>query len=230
MTTDSVAAGGDPRRLLADSRRLAHRVRLAQRVTWFPLLVLAVVTFLAIPVQRYGPRVVNGCQTTGNTKTCMIWFEAAVIYWPVALLLAYVAIAGCYLLVARARGLSTRVLPYVLTGVALAVLFTAVGLTLHFLLNPPLDPPPGFVRLFRLIEPAGAIGWALLVLAWLERHLALLLFTLGYLVVVMVPINFGWGTHWGSTWLFAPPLIIHGGVLLLGALGFALAQRSWGHR
>ena len=34
MTTDSVPAGGDPRRLLSDVRTLAHRVRLDQRVTW----------------------------------------------------------------------------------------------------------------------------------------------------------------------------------------------------
>ena len=49
MTSDAVPAGGDPRRLLADARNLARRVRFAQRVTWLPLLVLAVVTFGAIP-------------------------------------------------------------------------------------------------------------------------------------------------------------------------------------
>ncbi len=48
MATDSVPAGGDPHRLLAHSRHLAHRVRLAQRVTWFPLLVLAAVHVLSI--------------------------------------------------------------------------------------------------------------------------------------------------------------------------------------
>jgi hypothetical protein len=229
MTSDSVPAGGDPRRLLADSRHLAHRVRLAQRVTWFPLLVLAAVTFAAIPVDRYGPRVVN-CQAVEAGRMCMVWHEAAVVYWPLALLLAYAAIAGCYLLVARARGLSTRVLPYVLTGIALAALFTAVGLALHHLLTPSYAPSGVFVRLFRLVEPAGAIGVALLVLAWLERHLALLLFTLGYLAVVLVPVNFGWGTGWGPAWGFAPPLVINGGVLLLGGLGFALAQRRGWYR
>lgn len=79
-----------------------------------------------------------------------------------------------------------------------------------------------------LVEPAGATGVALLVLAWLERHLALLLFAVGYLVVVLVPVNFGWGTHWGSVWGFAPQTVINGSVLLLGGLGFALAQgRGW---
>ncbi len=88
------------------------------------------------------------------------------------------------------------------------------------------DHPSTVVQLlFRLLDPTGAIGLALLVLAWLERHLALLLFTLGYLAVVLVPINFGWGVHWGSQWHFAPMLVISGGVLLLGSAGFALAQR-----
>jgi hypothetical protein len=229
MTTDSVPAGDDPRRLLANARQLAHRVRLAQRVTWFPLLVLGAVSFVAIPVERYGPRVVN-CQTAGTGTTCRFWLESAVIYWPLALLLAYAAIAYCYVRVARARGLSTRVLPYVFTGVALAALLTAVGLTLHYLVPQPMTPPGAVVRLFRLVEPAGAIGLALLVLAWLERHLALLLFTLGYLVVVLVPVNFGWGTHWGLNWGFAPALVISGGMLLLGGLGFALAQRREWYR
>ena len=49
--------------------------------------------------------------------------------------------------------------------------------------------------------------------------------TLTYLVVVLVPINFGWGVHWGQRWGGAPPLVISGGVLLLGCASFALAQR-----
>ncbi len=69
------------------------------------------------------------------------------------------------------------------------------------------------------------LGWALLVLAWLERHVALLVFALGYLTVVLVPITFGWGAHWGSDGEFAPMLVISGGLLLLGSAGFALAQR-----
>jgi hypothetical protein len=45
------------------------------------------------------------------------------------------------------------------------------------------------------------------------------------LVVVLVPVNFGWGVHWGSRWQSAPMLVITGVVLLLGGAGFALAQR-----
>lgn len=230
MTSDAVPAGGDPRRLLAEARDLARRVRLAQRVTWLPLLVLAVVTFGAIPVYRYAHPVVSDCQAVADGQVCKVWFAAAEFYWLAAVVLAYVVIAGGYLRVARARGVDARVLPYVLTGVALSVvLFAAVkaGAGAWIVPDPQalLHPPAYAEVLFRLLAPTGGIGLALLVLAWLERHVALLLFTIAYLVVVLVPINFGWGVHWGGQWQFAPMLVISGGVLLLGSVGFALAQR-----
>lgn len=146
------------------------------------------------------------------------------------MVVAYVLIAGGCLRVARSRGVDARVLPYVLTGAALSVvLFAAVaaGAGAWILADPQarLDPSAFAEVLFRLLAPTGAIGLALLVLAWLERHVALLLFALGYLAVVLVPINFGWGRHWGGQWADAPPLVISGAVLLLGSAGFALAQR-----
>ncbi len=229
MTTDSVSAGGDPPRVLSDVRTLAHRVRLDQRVTWLPLLALALVTFGAIPVYGYqfGHSVVRDCRAVDHGQVCRVWFQAASFYWWFALVLAYLVIAGGYLRVARTRGVGTRVLPYVLTGVALVVLGAAFA-AVWVRLDPPgyrYDPSAFVPVLFRLLGPTGAIGLALLVLAWLERHVALLLFTLAYLGVVLVPINFGWGLGWGDRWGMAPPLVISGSVLLLGAAGFGLAQR-----
>jgi hypothetical protein len=227
MTSDAVPAGGDPRRLLTEARGLARRVRLARRVTWLPLLVLAVVTFGAIPAYRWGHGVVSDCRAIDHGQVCKVWLPAAGFYWLAALVLAYVVIAAGYLRVARARGVHARVLPYVVTGVALVVLFAAIAAVWVRLDSPGYpDEPSAFVLvLFRLLGPTGAIGVALLVLAWLERHVALLLFALGYLTVVLVPINFGWGVGWGPRWGFAPMLVISGGVLLLGSAGFALAQR-----
>ncbi|MEV0158175.1 hypothetical protein AB0H57_31390 [Micromonospora sp. NPDC050686] len=225
MTSDAVPAS-DPRRLLADVRDLARRVRLAQRVTWLPLLVLALVIFGAIPVYRYG-RVVSDCQAVGDGQVCEVWFQTVTFYWLAALVLAYVVIAGGYLRVARARGVDARVLPYAVTGVALVGLGFALA-AVWVRLNPlayPEEPSAIAQSLFRLLDPPGAIGLALLVLAWLERHVALLLFAIGYLTVVLVPINFGWGAHWGPHTWFVPQLVINGGVLLLGSAGFALAQR-----
>ncbi|MFC6023309.1 hypothetical protein ACFP2T_45045 [Plantactinospora solaniradicis] len=234
MTSETVPVGGDPRRLLTEARDLAHRVRLAQRVTWLPLLVLGLVTLGAIPAFRFGRTVVSNCRPVDGGEACDVWFATATIYWWTALVLGYVVIAVGYLRVARARGLGTRVAPYAIVGIALLVLFTLLHVLVVAPNLPPLDaahphpqPLPWVVQaLFRLTDFTGSIGLALLVLAWLERHRALLLFTLGYLVVVVVPMNFGWGDHWGPQWGFAPMLVISGGVLLLGSAGFALAQRS----
>jgi hypothetical protein len=228
MTTDTVPAGGDPRRLLADTRTFAHRVRLAQRVTWLPLLVLALVTLGAIPVTRWGYVIESNCRPFNGGQACRVWMVGLVIYWLTALALGYAVIAVGYVRVARARGVDARVLPYVITGFGLVVVLTAFFWIGSSFYAPAYDdgPPSDFVlALLRLGDFTGMLGLALLVLAWLERHVALLLFTLGYLVVVLVPINFGWGAHWGNQTVMIPPLVISAGVLLLGSAGFALAQR-----
>ena len=227
MTSD-VVSGDDPHRLLADARDLARRVRLAQRVTWLPLLVLALVTLGAIPVYRFGHRVHSICKPVADGRSCEVFFQAAQFYWWAALILAYVVIAGGDLRVARARGLGTRVLPYVLTGAAL-VGASAAATAVLLAIDPSWsgDNPPSPLTMFVLhvLDPTGVIGLALLVLAWLERHVALLLFALGYLTVALVPIDFGFHAGWGEPWIFGPQLAITGGLLLAGSAGFALAQR-----
>jgi hypothetical protein len=222
MSSESTSAG-DPRLLLADTRRLTRGVRADRRVTWLPLLVLAVVTLAAIPVYRLGN--VLECHPDGS---CKLTQTTPVIYWPLAFALAYAAIAYGYLRVAQARGLSPRLLPYVLTGVAMVAVFLAVQWVGHHYIavNPPTQPfSPWIMRLDHLAGPNGLIGLALLVLVWLERNFALLLFTLGYLAVVVAPAGYGWGDHFGGYWFVWIPLLVNGGVLLLGALGFAQAQR-----
>ena len=232
MPTDPEGSGyegGDPRQLLSGARELTQGVRKAQRATWFPLLVFATVTFAAIPVYRYGHYALT-CRGVPLARVCTVYSTAGFVYWPIALLLAYIAIAAFYVHRARARGVGTRVRPYVTAGIIIAVLLTCASLWAAH--HPPigglgflwLHGPQSFGFFSRLVGPACAIGLALLVLAWAERNRALLLFTLGYLVVVLVPITFGWGTR-PTPWAHSPHLVIYGSVLLLGGLGFALAQR-----
>ncbi|WP_033341603.1 hypothetical protein [Catenuloplanes japonicus] len=217
MTTDAVPAGPDPRRLLDDARALARRVRLAQRVTWLPLLVLGLVTLGAIPVYRLFPPILSDCAADG---TCTVFYRGAQIYWWTALLLGYLVIAAGYLRVARSRGLGARVLPYVLTGIAL-VLLSAAATVLALGLG---EPSAALHVVLRLLDPPTVIGLALLALAWLERRATLLVFALGYLAVVLTPINLGWGAGWGDEWGMAPQLAINGGLLLLGSGFFALRR------
>ncbi len=227
MTTDSVPAAGDARRLLSDVRALAHRVRLDQRVTWVALLVLAAMTFAAIPLDW--AFLDSTCSSVADGRSCEI--RHAAFFWPPALLLAYAVIAFAYLRIARARGLATRVLPYVVTGVALTALHTAVWLSYRLYLDShpvPTEPFPYWVMLLdRLVAPWGTIGIALLVLAWLERNVGLLVFTLGYLAIVLVPINTMWRPAQDPTPdMSLAPQVINGVVLLAGAVGFAL-ERRW---
>jgi hypothetical protein len=227
MTTDSTTAGGDPRRLLSDVRALAHRVRVDQRMTWLALLVLAAVTLAGIPFDWFGMRV--HCHPGGG---CDFARRGALYYWPPALLLAYAAIAVCYVRAARSRGLGARVLTYAITGAATTVAFTAVwaAAALYFPSHPaPMHPLPyWWFVLDRLLSPWGTIGIALLVLARLERNIGLLLFTVGYLALVLLvlPMNEGWGPpHWGLRAHFAVPQVVVGVVLLLGGVGFRAAPR-----
>lgn len=225
MTSESVHSGDDPRRLLSSTRDLTRRVRQTQRATWFPLLVLAAVTFAAIPVYHSSGHHLGTCTVVPSGKICTAYSIGGLVYWPVALVLAYVAIAAFYIRRSQARGVGTRVRPYVIAGIILALAMTGAALwTLHH----PLVSEHGLLGLSGLSSVVGswscAIGLALLVLAWAERNRPLVVLVLVYLVVVLVPVSFGWGAGRGHV-SFLPQLVIHGSVLLLGGIGFLLAQR-----
>ena len=201
MTTETAHPGGDPHQLLSNARELAQRVRRDQRATWFPLLVLAVLTAASIPVRRY----------SGHHLDCSI-----------ALVLAYAAIAPFYIRRSRARGVGTRVRSYAIAGIIVAVALT--GAALWELHDPALEDPLGLNGLpYRLASPGAAIGLGLLVLAWAERNRPLFLLTLVYLAAVLVPITFG-RVQFDPPW-YSSPAISQCAVLLLGGIGFAVAQR-----
>ena len=205
--------------MLSNTRELAQRVRRAQRATWFPLLVFAALIFISIPVRRYSG---HHLDCAAGMRICTVYSDAEFVYWPIALVLAYVAIAAFYVRRSRARGVETRVRPYAIAGIVIAAALT--GAALWALHHPPLPNPMGLNGLpDRLATPGAAIGLALLVLARAERNRALLLLTLGYLAVVLVPVTFG-GVQFDPPW-YSYPVVSQGSVLLLGGIGFALAQR-----
>src|SRR5580704_11397356 len=116
MTHDSAPSADSPRELLAAVSDLTRQVREAQRGTWFPLLVFAVIIAGAIPVYRWAPRDLGQCQAgPGGTSVCVALNPSVLVYWPVMLMLAYVVIAAFYLRKAARRGVGTRIRPYVVT-------------------------------------------------------------------------------------------------------------------
>ena len=223
MTSGTAFSGDDPRRLLSGTRELTRQVRRTQRATWFPLLVLAAVTFAAIPF-RYSPHRLGTCAATDLARVCTAYPPALLVYWPTALVLAYVVIAAFYIRRSQARGVGTRVRPYVVAGIILALAMT--GSLVWTLYHPLAFPLAGPGLSSALHSYSFAIGVALVVLAWAERNGALLALALGYSAVVLVTATVG--SVSGHGWLGWPvQLVIPGSVLLLGGIGFLLAQRPW---
>jgi hypothetical protein len=228
MTTEMASPADGPRRLLSNANELALRVRRDQRATWFPLLVFAALTFIAIPALRYGGHHLD-CQAAGSLRECKVFSDTQFVYWPVALMLAYTAIAAFYIRRSLARGIETRVRPYAIAGIIVVAAMTALALS-EFR-NPPVGQNLLGLNLNglpdRLTSPGAAIGLALLVLARAERNRPLLLVTLAYLAAVFVPITFDgvqYQVEHNPPW-YALPLAFQGCVLLVGGIGFALAQR-----
>jgi len=224
LTTSPAYSEDDPRRLLSSTRELAQRVRKEQRATWFPLLVFAAVTFAAIPILRYSGRHLGPCTATGpGLKVCTVYPNAQFVYWPIALVLAYIAIAAFYIHRSRARGIETRVRPYAVAGIIIAMVLTGAALWLAHTAPSPRGPNlVGLTGFGHGLASEIPIGLALLVLAWAERNRALLLLTIAYLAIVLLPIPLRMST---VAWNLVPQLVTGGSVLLLGGIGFALAQR-----
>jgi len=233
MTDDSVSAAQVPRELLTSVRDLTRQVRIAQRGTWFPLLVLAVITLGSIPLARYGPPHLVACATAtgpgGQVATvCGVVRPWTAVYWPVALVLAYAAIATFYVRRARRRGVGTRIRPYVVAGIVVAVLVSAGSLWQAY---HPTISRQGITPLveigYRAQGAPMAVGAALVVLAWVERNRLLAWFSLAYLLVVLVPADILPRRQHGTFGHYVPGdspqhLLVVGGLLLAGSAGFAL--------
>ncbi|TWF82321.1 hypothetical protein FHX44_118270 [Pseudonocardia hierapolitana] len=241
MTERSTGSVDTAREALSSSRQLARRVRHAQRGTWFPLVLLGLVIAAAAPFYRLGRHVVTcdpalgargGVQIIDGGACVQVVGWPVGIYWIVAFVLAYAAIAAFYVYRARNRGVGARVLPYVGTGIA-----TGLVLGIASAWSQQLDIvgyfPTGPVAVGMV--PLISIGLALFVLARVERNWPLVVFTTGYLVVALLASGIGTrrpgvsvGAGLGPMWGFLPGLVVACGVLLLGGVGFALAERRRG--
>jgi hypothetical protein len=232
MASDPAPYGSEPRLLLAATRELTTRVLRDQRGGWFPLLVFAAVTFLAIPFDRYGHRDVSHCTSIpGGGRNCSVYIVPGLWYWPVALLLAYGAISWFYLHRSRQQGIGTRTQPYIMVGVILVLLVTTWTLWAvshpSFAATSPHLGPWRSASYNRLATPAAAMGLALLLLARIERSWPLLAVTAVYLVVAVATVGIGSGGFAHPTpWAFLPHVLIDGAVLLLSGIGLAANRRS----
>lgn len=215
-------------------------MRLAQRSTWFPLVLLGLVLLGSVPFYRLGRHVVTcdpalgargGVQIIHRGSCVQVVGWPVGVYWILAFVLAYVAIAAVYVHRARSRGVGARILPYVGSGIAAGLVFgIASAWTQQLDLEGYFPTGPVAVGMVPLIS----IGLALFVLARVEHNWPLLAFAIGYLVVALLACGMGRrrlglniGPNLDPTWSFLPGLVVAGGVLLLGGIGFALAERRW---
>jgi hypothetical protein len=238
MTDRSAASVDAARQTLSTTRQLTRRVRHAQRGAWFPLVLLGLVVVASAPFYRLGRHVVTcdpalgargGVQIIDRGACVQVVGWPVGVYWILAFVLAYAAIAAFYVYRARSRGVGARVLPYVGAGIAAGLVFgiaSAWSQQLGVLGYLPTGPVA--VGLVPLIS----IGLALFVLARVERNWPLLAFAIGYLVVALLACGMGVrglglnvGSNLGPMWSFLPGLVVAAGVLLLDGVGFALAER-----
>lgn len=234
----SVPTPGNPRAVLTGLGDLTRKVRIAQRGTWFPLLLLGLLLTGGIFVNQLTFNAHSfPCPASFDARaTCVRVTQGSPWYWSLGLVLVYAATAAFYIGRARSRGVGSIVRPYVIAGIVIVLLvaptrFWSGGVAgpgasidffgLHFQAATGTE-----TVLARLTGRAVSVGVPLLVLSWIERNRALLVFTLAYLVIELVPITIDrGGIGLASPWSALSTLAVPAGFLLLGALGFAMAQR-----
>lgn len=239
MSTDVPAFGPDsPQQLLAATQEYVRRARLAQRQTWFPLLVLGLV-IAAWPLFGLSGPPVGGCgpqvqSPSGLVRWCTpAGSQAFARYWLVSLTLAYLVITGFYLWRARRRGVGTRIGRYVWAWLGGLVLVVAAVWAVHDHLSDLTSG--GNALAFRLaaFTPLLAIAAGLFVLAWVERYPALAWFTVAYVAFAALVLVSTWPSLQLSHAVGHHPVAFAASrylaiavFLMAGSAAFALVERA----
>jgi hypothetical protein len=241
MSTYTPASESDsPQQLLAATQEYTRQARLAQRQTWFPLLVLGLAV-AAWPL--FGPwsHPSGGCgpeirTATGVFRYCTVAGSTSFFwYWMVSLSLAYIVITWFYLGRARRRGVGTRVSRYAWAWLGGLVLISTSAWAVHNRLTSVTSLAADNPLSLRLaaFTPLLAIGAGLFVLAWVEHYPALAWFTAGYLILAALLMVSRWPSDQLSQLIGSHPVLFAvsryltiGGFLLLGSAGFARTERS----
>src|SRR3569833_1519346 len=235
MSDESVPTTDKTQQVRSTTDQLTRRARQAQRGTWSPPALLGLVVVAAAPFYRLGRHTVTcdpalgargGVEIIDRGVCVQVVGWPSGVYWILALVLAYAAIAAFYVFRARSRGVGSRVLPYVGAGSAVGLVFGGASAWTQELKLESYSPAgPVAVGLVPLV----AISLALFVLARMERSWAVLAFAAGRQErgrqIAGGGIRRGLGWDLPATWGFLPNLLLAGGVLLLGGAGFALAER-----
>jgi len=223
----------DPRDLLAAQQNLVIRVRTLQRATWFPLTIFAIITFLAIPIERLSHRTIGNCvakiAVSNEPHYCRIYSISGLFYWPIALVIAYVVISFFYTIKTRGLGAETSAKKFVIPGIFISIALSLASYLLFLFASGHhsvlgiyfLDPSNATI--FRIIGPSFSICLALVFLALFEKNYLLLFFDLLYgLLILWPPVR---GVKNNGFWSLAPNRVIDGGFLLMLGLAFYLVQR-----
>ena len=235
----------EPSELLAAATQAVQRTREARRGFWFPLVLFGIIIIGAAPWYRVGSD--TGCfgfTPVGSQQTLCsdmvgggffglypgVDSTGTALYWLVAVVLGYAATVAFYHWRRLRTGVAGRILPYVLTGVALLALAVMATPTVSWHWHQdPFTVMPGDLSI-RGMAPLLVVALGLFVLARLERSVPLAAFACLFLTVALVSNLYdvenqtpaiGWTPS--EQWSLLPNLWLSGFTLLLGGIGFGLA-------
>jgi hypothetical protein len=224
----------DPAALLLEVENLRARTRRSGRSWWFPLTLFGVLLICAAPLYRISYVGDGSFDMPGFLMPVVALFSGVVtdhpvltaIYWVVALTVGFVGSGLWYRREAHRIGLRRPVRAFVLTGLAITV-----GLVI--LQTVPYVGYLLFWVSFRGTLGIAVIAVALLVLARLERSVALSVVAVAFLGLAAVVstynlenLVFPWEVIRGE-WAGATAVVAPGLVLLVAGL---LARRQTGGR